>query len=105
MLPTSGKKYLMQASLLKQPTRGGELGGKRVTLGPPRADMSAESLPAVCSPIRQGNHKVWVIPLKECVEPEICVRILPHEEGKAPLVSVRELLEFLNRQWYLLLIS
>ena len=40
MLPTSEKKYLMQALLLKQPTRDGELGEKRVTLGPPRADVS-----------------------------------------------------------------
>lgn len=40
MLPMSRKKYLMQASLHKQPARGGELGGKRVTFGPPRADVS-----------------------------------------------------------------
>ena len=41
--------------------------------------------------------KYEVIPLKGCVEPEMCVRILPHEEGKKSLLIVRELLESLNR--------
>ena len=51
------------------------------------------------------TKKYEVIPLKGCVEPKMCVRILPHEEGKTSLLSVRELLESLNREWYLLLIS
>ena len=91
MLPMSRKKYVMQASLLKQPMRGGELGEKRVTLGPPLSD--------------KVTTKYEVIPLKGCVEPEIYVHILPHEEGTTSLLSVRELLKSLNRQWYLLLIS